>query len=179
MSKLVIYDEEANIIEKLDSDVEIKAKLQGIGIEFSQWKADKEITLDMDQTAIIQAYQSEIDKLVKSKGYKSIDVVSMHAQHPDKSILREKFLSEHIHTEDEVRFFVKGSGLFTMHIEGLVYSILCSRNDLISVPANTRHWFDMGENPEFTAIRLFNNSDGWVAKFTGDKIADRFVKSAK
>jgi 1,2-dihydroxy-3-keto-5-methylthiopentene dioxygenase len=32
----------------------------------------------------------------------------------------------------------------------------------------------MGPNPEFTAIRLFNNPEGWAANFTGDAIASRF-----
>jgi 1,2-dihydroxy-3-keto-5-methylthiopentene dioxygenase len=32
----------------------------------------------------------------------------------------------------------------------------------------------MGPNPSFTAIRLFNNPEGWVAHFTGDRIAGRF-----
>jgi 1,2-dihydroxy-3-keto-5-methylthiopentene dioxygenase len=32
----------------------------------------------------------------------------------------------------------------------------------------------MGPNPTFTAIRLFNNPDGWVARFSGDTIAARF-----
>jgi 1,2-dihydroxy-3-keto-5-methylthiopentene dioxygenase len=29
----------------------------------------------------------------------------------------------------------------------------------------------MGANPEFCAIRFFNNPNGWVAEFTGDQIA--------
>jgi 1,2-dihydroxy-3-keto-5-methylthiopentene dioxygenase len=32
----------------------------------------------------------------------------------------------------------------------------------------------MGPNPTFTAIRMFNNPEGWVAQFTGDKIAADF-----
>ncbi|MMZ71588.1 Acireductone dioxygenase [compost metagenome] len=52
--------------------------------------------------------------------------------------------------------------------------MLCEKNDLISVPAGTPHWFDMGEEPHFVAIRLFNNPEGWVAKFTGDSIAKNF-----
>lgn len=176
MSKLTIYNEDTKILEKLDSDAEISKRLKEVGVDFYQWKADKEITEDMDQNAIIEAYKSEVDKLVSSKGYQAVDVVSMFPNHPEKKMLREKFLSEHTHSEDEVRFFVRGQGLFSMHIGDEVYSILCNRNDLISVPANTPHWFDMGENPEFSAIRLFNNPDGWVAKFTGNKIADRFPK---
>jgi len=32
----------------------------------------------------------------------------------------------------------------------------------------------MGAAPEFTAIRLFNNPEGWVAQFTGSGIASQF-----
>jgi 1,2-dihydroxy-3-keto-5-methylthiopentene dioxygenase len=43
------------------------------------------------------------------------------------------------------------------------------------VPAGTHHWFDMGKDPAFCAIRLFGSERGWVAAFTGDKIAGRFL----
>lgn len=69
-----------------------------------------------------------------------------------------------------------GKGLFSLHIDNQVFEVLCTRGDLISVPANTRHWFDMGENPHFTAIRFFNNPEGWVANFTGSDIAQHFSR---
>ena len=49
--------------------------------------------------------------------------------------------------------------------------MLCEKDDLTSVPASTKHWFDMEPNPTFTATRLFNNPEVWVANFTGDEIA--------
>jgi 1,2-dihydroxy-3-keto-5-methylthiopentene dioxygenase len=52
-----------------------------------------------------------------------------------------------------VRFFVAGSGQFTLHIDGKVYDMLCEQGDLIGVPDGTRHWFDMSESPYFVAIR--------------------------
>jgi len=52
--------------------------------------------------------------------------------------------------------------------------IVQKNDDLISVHANTRHWFDMGPNPTFTAIRLFKNPDGCMANLTGDDIAQDF-----
>src|SRR5690606_22918470 len=104
------------------------------------------------------------------------DVISLNADHPDKDALRQKFLSEHTHSEDEVRFFVDGCGLFTLHIDARVYEVLCERGDLISVPAGVAHWFDMGPAPRFVAIRFFNNTEGWVARFTGSTIADRFSR---
>jgi 1,2-dihydroxy-3-keto-5-methylthiopentene dioxygenase len=32
----------------------------------------------------------------------------------------------------------------------------------------------MGGAPRFTAIRFFDNPEGWVAQFTGDGIADHY-----
>ena len=101
-------------------------------------------------------------------------MIQLTSDHPEKANLRQKFLSEHIHSEDEVRFFIAGEGLFSLHIDHHVYEIHCLAGDLIQVPANTKHWFDMGPNPDFAALRFFNNSDGWVAQFTGDDIANRF-----
>ena len=91
-------------------------------------------------------------------------------------MLRKKFLSEHIHTEDEVRFFVDGKGLFSLHIDEKVYEVLCEKGDLISVPAHTKHWFDMGPEPQLVAIRFFNNPEGWVAHYSGNDIADRYSR---
>jgi 1,2-dihydroxy-3-keto-5-methylthiopentene dioxygenase len=73
-----------------------------------------------------------------------------------------------------VRLFVEGAAMFYLRAGGKVYMTLCERNDLISVPAGTRHWFDMGPEPNFTAIRMFTTPDGWVARFTDDPIAARF-----
>ena len=39
--------------------------------------------------------------------------------------MRRKFLEEHTHAEDEVRFFVEGCGLFVLHIGSEVLSVLC------------------------------------------------------
>ena len=115
---------------------------------------------------------------MREQGYQAVDVVSLNPDHPERAVLRQKFLEEHTHAEDEVRFFVAGQGLFTLHIKDKVYEVLCQQGDLISVPANTRHWFDMSERPYFIAIRLFTNPAGWVANFTGDKIAQRFPRFA-
>ncbi len=176
MSQLTVYDEadgDKPILTTDDVDV-VTSELGAAGIRLERWQADRELADDADNDTIIAAYRAEIDRLVEERGYQTYDVVSMNPEHPDKDALREKFLAEHTHSEDEVRFFVRGHGLFIIHANGKVYSMLCEKDDLISVPADTRHWFDMGPNPMFTAIRLFNNPDGWVANFTGEDIASRF-----
>jgi 1,2-dihydroxy-3-keto-5-methylthiopentene dioxygenase len=176
MSRLTIYNQDQPDACLLDSEegTTIAETLAGVGIRFQRWSADREVADDDDNETILAAYKTEIDKLVAEGGYQSWDVVSMHANHPDKGAFRAKFLAEHTHSEDEVRFFVRGQGLFVIHQAEKVYALLCEKDDLISVPANTKHWFDMGPNPVFTAIRLFNNTEGWVANFTGDEIAASF-----
>jgi len=178
MTTLTIYHQDnPGLMQVKTSDADdIREHLAGIGVRFERWQADADLPADADNDSILAAYQQEIDRLVEAEGYRSWDVVSLQPDHPQKDEFRRKFLDEHTHSEDEVRFFVRGQGLFFLHPNDSVYAVLCEKDDLISVPMNTPHWFDMGPNPDFCAIRLFNNPDGWVANFTGTTIAGRFPK---
>ncbi len=178
MSALTIFtDNDANFAVWHSTDAsEIATKLGESGVRFERWQADRELGDNPDANSVITAYQHAIDRLVAEKGYQSWDVISMRADNQQKAELRGKFLSEHTHGEDEVRFFVEGAGLFCLHLAGFVYQVLCEKNDLISVPAGTPHWFDMGSEPHFTAIRIFENPQGWIAQFTGDSIADSYPR---
>lgn len=178
MSTLQIFtDQNANDALLVTSEVaRIATALNEVGVRFEQWQTTADILPGADSESVINAYQQDIDRLIAEKGYQTVDVVSLNSDHPDKALLRQKFLSEHTHSEDEVRFFVAGQGLFTLHIAGKIYEVLCTQGDLISVPANTPHWFDMGEYPNFVAIRLFDNPEGWVATFTGSEIAEKFSR---
>lgn len=152
----------------------IKQKLAAIDVEFERWNASSVLSADADQAAVLAAYQKSIDKLNQRYSFKSVDVVSLTPAHPDKATLRQKFLAEHLHDDFEVRFFIEGKGLFYLHVDKQIYAVLCEQGDLISVPNQTAHWFDMGENPNFKCIRLFTVADGWVAEFTGNPIAANF-----
>jgi 1,2-dihydroxy-3-keto-5-methylthiopentene dioxygenase len=143
-------------------------------VRFERWATPAALAADADQAAILAAYAAEIARVQAEGRYRTVDAIRLGPDHPDREALRAKFLSEHTHAEDEVRFFVEGQGLFCLHIGEEVLQVLCTRGDLIGVPAGTRHWFDMGAAPHFTALRFFNNPDGWVARFTGDDIASRF-----
>lgn len=176
MTRLYVYDETnpAALLVDTEDGTEIARELNAIGVRFERWEASAPLAADADQDAVIAAYKPEIDRLKAECGYRSVDVVRMQPDHPQREAFREKFLDEHTHSEDEVRFFVEGSGAFYLRKAGRVFKVVCTKDDLISVPAGTTHWFDMGPAPRFTAIRLFENSDGWIAKFTGDTIARRF-----
>jgi 1,2-dihydroxy-3-keto-5-methylthiopentene dioxygenase len=176
MSKLTVYADDIPgvALAVLTDHPNIAATLATEGVRFEQWRADAPIRPGDPQEAVIAAYRGDIDRLRTEAGYQTVDVVSLNADHPDKAALRQKFLAEHSHGEDEVRFFVAGQGQFNLHLGPRVYEILCTEGDLIGVPAGATHWFDMGPNPHFVAIRLFNNPEGWVARFTGSDIAMHF-----
>lgn len=152
----------------------ISEQLGTLGVVFERWQAKHEFAADAEPQNVLDAYQDSIDKLKQQYGFQSVDVISLKADHPNKDQLRQKFLAEHKHSDFEVRFFVEGCGLFYLHVGDTVYAVLCEQGDLISVPANTTHWFDMGVNPDFKCIRLFTTEDGWVAEFTGNNISESF-----
>ena len=177
MSQLTIYsDVENHPTEILTDGGEIGRRLAQLGVRFERWEAAHALTDDASQDDVIAAYKSQVDALMDEYDFQSVDVVSLNPNHPDKVALRAKFLDEHTHSDFEVRFFVDGQGLFYIHVGGKVYGVLCEKGDLISVPANTPHWFDMGENPHFKCIRLFTTPEGWVAQYTGDRIAGGYPK---
>ncbi len=178
MSRLTVYaaDDRVNILRDTEDQTVIAAELASIGVRFERWAADRQFGAADDQATILDAYRLEIDRLKAEGGYQSADVIKVPRGAANAAQMRAKFLDEHTHGEDEVRFFVEGQGAFYLRHDTLVRRIICTRGDLLSVPAGTRHWFDMGADPELTAIRLFINPDGWVARFTGDAIADRIPR---
>jgi 1,2-dihydroxy-3-keto-5-methylthiopentene dioxygenase len=175
MSRLRIFAEEHpdEALLSTSDRAAMARELARIGVTFEQWQATRAIAPGAPPEEVLAAYRTDIDRLVAQRGFRSVDVVSIAPDNPQREAMRAKFLDEHFHKEDEVRFFVAGSGLFTLHVDGRVYEILCTQGDLIAVPDSTRHWFDMGPEPSFIAIRFVTEPDGWVGHFTGTDIAGK------
>jgi 1,2-dihydroxy-3-keto-5-methylthiopentene dioxygenase len=178
MIKLRVYDEKSSAqpLNQTSDYAEISTLLNSIGIRFEKWQANKELSQGASEQDIMDAYKEDVSRLILENGYKSVDVVRIFPDSPNKDNLRQKFLNEHDHSNDEVRFFVEGSALFYIHLNGQVYIVLCEQGDLISIPAKYAHWFDMGDEPHFTAIRFFTDADGWIANFTESDISKYFPK---
>jgi 1,2-dihydroxy-3-keto-5-methylthiopentene dioxygenase len=162
------------VLLRSSDPAEIGAALAARGIGFERWPAATALAADASAEEILAAYAPQIERVQGLGTYPTVDAIRLTPDHPDRQMLRRKFLAEHTHSEDEVRFFVEGRGLFCLHIGDEVLQLLCERNDWIAVPAGTRHWFDMGPEPQFCALRFFENPEGWVAEFTGDRIAERY-----
>jgi len=176
MSRLRIFEDTDPTTPHVNTrdHAQMAAELAKIGVRFEQWQAAQPIAPGAAPDAVLAAYRSDVDRLIAENGFKTVDVVSIAPDHPDRTMMRTRFLDEHFHKEDEVRFFVAGAGQFTLHVADKVYEILCETGDLIGVPDGTTHWFDMGARPQFVAIRFFTEPDGWIGHFTGSDIAQRF-----
>lgn len=175
MSALTIYSEKsAENAERFTDFERIETKLNAIGVQFERWTASHVLNHEASNDDVLNAYSDSIERLKNQYGFQTADVIKLDSTHPDKVAMREKFLNEHTHSEFEVRFFVEGRGLFYLHVGENVLGVLCEKGDLISVPANVTHWFDMGENPHLACIRLFTNPNGWVANFTESAISKNF-----
>jgi 1,2-dihydroxy-3-keto-5-methylthiopentene dioxygenase len=178
MTQLTIFDEadHSRVALKTQDAEAIRVSLAAIGVSFERWTPPAPPSPNAGDAEVLAAYDKDIRRLTESGGYKSFDVIRIQPDHPKREEMRAKFLDEHIHEDDEVRFFVAGAGMFYLHADRRVHMLLCEAGDLIRVPAGMRHWFDMGPAPHFCAIRLFTTPEGWVAKFTGEPIARRFPR---
>jgi 1,2-dihydroxy-3-keto-5-methylthiopentene dioxygenase len=166
----------APLVRTEDGD-EIAAVLKGIGVRFERWPLAP-LAEDAGSEEVLAAYREQVDAAVARAGYVLVDVARLRPTGAEDwpetaAAARAKFLNEHRHADDEDRFFAAGSGVFYLHVDGRVHAVLCEAGDLLSVPANTTHWFDMGTEPDFTAIRFFHDEDGWVGNFTGNPLAER------
>lgn len=156
---------------------EIKSFFNARGLFFDQWQADVVFEDTASQEEILKAYNSSLAPFMKTGGYQTADVITINKLTENYPAIRAKFLAEHTHTEDEIRFFVDGEGLFWFNMEGQpVFNLLCEKGDLISVPAGVKHWFDAGsENPFVKAIRIFIDMSGWVPHYTESKVEEGFA----
>ena len=161
---------------RITDSKEIRTFFNSRGILFDQWKCDVAFEDTVSQEEILTAYSKDLDPFMKSGGYPTADVISINSLTENYKAIRTKFIGEHTHSEDEIRFFVDGKGLFWFNLESEpVFNLLCEKGDLISVPAGTKHWFDAGEsNPFVKAIRIFIDLSGWVPHYTESGIEQTF-----
>jgi 1,2-dihydroxy-3-keto-5-methylthiopentene dioxygenase len=152
----------------------IAATLAPLGVRFERWELPVSVGPDSDNEAILHAYRPYLDRLMGENGAGSADVLKMRPGNENYPAMRKKFIDEHTHTEDEIRFFVSGCGNFILHLNGRVYDVHCTQGDLISVPAGTKHWYDGGAEPNCTVLRVFTDTTGWTPYYTGDKISELF-----
>jgi 1,2-dihydroxy-3-keto-5-methylthiopentene dioxygenase len=176
MAKLFLAQENKTI----ENFSDISEYLSKRGIHIEQWKANGLVKDEFNQEQILAAYAHMVKPFMQKKGFQTADVINVHKGTPNIEQIRMKFLSEHTHSEDEVRFFVDGEGDFWFHLENEetgeeIFKVNCRKGDFLSVPAGFKHWFDLAPNYHVKAIRIFSNQEGWTPHYTQSKIEQQFI----
>ena len=127
MSRLTIHADNrpAQALSSTTEPEAIAAGLAEIGVSFERWRADAVLPATADDAAVLAAYARDIERLKSRGGYCSMDVIRMTPDNPAAGELRAKFLAEHTHDDDEVRFFVEGAAQFYLHQAGKVFMVVC------------------------------------------------------
>jgi 1,2-dihydroxy-3-keto-5-methylthiopentene dioxygenase len=171
MARIRIQDENREIT---GAD-EIRAFLQPHGIWYEKWEVEGRIGPDATSDEILAAYAPEIERLKAAGGFVTADVINVTSETPNLDAMLAKFNKEHTHSEDEVRFTVKGSGVFHIHpAGGPVFAVQVEAGDLINVPAGTRHWFDLCSDRQIRCIRLFQDPSGWSPEYVDAGVHERY-----
>ncbi|MFO0913203.1 MAG: cupin domain-containing protein [Pirellulales bacterium] len=160
----------------LDDVQQMRDFLQQFGIWYEKWDVEGRIGPEATNDEILAAYAPEIDRLKEQGGFVTADVINVNPQTPNLDAMLAKFSQEHTHSEDEVRFTVKGGGIFHIHPEGgPVFAVQVESGDLINVPAGTRHWFNLCSDRTIRCIRLFLDPAGWAPHYVDDRVDQNYA----
>lgn len=108
-------------------------------------------------------YQGGLDALRARGGYLHQDEVALSPETPGLDAICAKFVDEHLHTEDEVRFVLEGEGVFDIRATDERWMrVLVEAGDLIVVPRDRYHRFFLTDAKRIRCVRLFQDPSGWT-----------------
>jgi 1,2-dihydroxy-3-keto-5-methylthiopentene dioxygenase len=144
---------------------DIAATLAEQGVRFEQREPAARIRPGTAQAEVIAALGGQVEAL----GAGVVEVLSIGPEHAQKDEIRAGLLDERRHAGSDLRFFVSGRGLLNLRIGEYVYALVGERGDVVSVPAGTAQWFDMGEQPNLVLVRVFESELARKVELTGDE----------
>jgi 1,2-dihydroxy-3-keto-5-methylthiopentene dioxygenase len=172
MARIRIADENREITDTQ----EICDFLRPFGIWYEQWDVAGRLGSEATNEEILAVFAAEIERLKAAGGFVTADVINVTPQTPGLDAMLAKFSQEHTHSEDEVRFTVKGSGVFHIHPPGgPVFAVQVEAGDLINVPRGTQHWFDLCDDRTIRCIRLFQDASGWTPHYVDSGVHERYA----
>ncbi|MDF1666427.1 MAG: cupin domain-containing protein [Planctomycetota bacterium] len=117
--------------------------------------------LPVDDEAALEA---RIEEFKAEHGYLVHDIVSISPETPNEAL--SKFDKAHTHSEDEVRLFLEGEGIFDLRDDdGVWFRFVLEKGDMIVVPAGRVHRFEPTFKKSLKCVRIFKDSSGWVPQY--------------
>jgi 1,2-dihydroxy-3-keto-5-methylthiopentene dioxygenase len=168
-----------NTKEVIEGHENVLSFLEKQGVLYEHWDVnklteelkEKFVLSDQEKEDILLTYKEEIEDLAERRGYKAWDVVALSDATPNLEDLLKKFEQVHTHTEDEVRAITAGHGIFIIKGDEQTgyFDVELEAGDVISVPEGNPHFFTLMEDRQVVAVRLFIETEGWVAHPYQDK----------
>ncbi|HCN46817.1 MAG TPA: acireductone dioxygenase [Pseudomonas sp.] len=149
---------------------DIAATLAEQGVRFEQLTPAERIRPGTEPAQVIAALGAQVEAL----GAGVVEVLSVHPEHGQKDEIRAGLIDERRHAGADLRFFVSGRGLLSLRIGEYVYALMGERGDVVSVPAGTAQWFDIGEQPNLVLVRVFESEEGRKVELTGNELSRAF-----
>ena len=163
-----------NTNELITGEENVRSFLTVQGVLYEHWDhnkldealREKFVLTDEEKQVILRTYEEEIRDLAARRGYRTWDLISLSDATPNIEELLKKFEQLHTHTEDEVRAITAGNGIFIIKgSDDIGYmDVILEAGDVISVPESKPHYFTLMENRQIVAVRLFIETEGWIAQ---------------
>lgn len=162
-----------NTGEVIEGNENVSSFLQNQGVLYEHWDIsklanglrEKFILNNQEKEEILSTFKNEIEDLAERRGYKTWDVIALSDATPNLEELLKKFEQVHTHTEDEVRAITAGHGIFIIKGDEQTgyFDVELEAGDVISVPEGNPHFFTLMEDRQVVAVRLFIETEGWIA----------------
>jgi 1,2-dihydroxy-3-keto-5-methylthiopentene dioxygenase len=112
------------------------------------------------------SYGAPLEALKRDRGYVEQDIVELAPTTPNLETICAKFVDEHYHDEDEVRFVLEGEGIFDIRSRADQWMrVVVEPGDLIVVPKDRHHRFMLTEQKTIRCVRLFQDRSGWTPHY--------------
>lgn len=153
---------------------DIASTLAAVGIDYRQVELPAELRPGCEQAEFDAAYGLWLQALMSKEGHVQQELFNLQRNHPQKLELRARHLDEQVQASASAWLFIGGFAQLSVRLDDYVYVLRGERGDLLNLPAGTRHWFDLGEEPHALVVRLSASAQAPVR--TDDDIASRFAR---
>jgi len=116
----------------------------------------------------------------KERGYTYHDIITVSPQTlPNYETKIKSFFEEHLHKDEEIRFFLEGSGYFDVRGQNDEWiRIHAFAGDMITLPAGIYHRFSTDSKNYAKVMRLFQGEPVWTP-FNRDASIDKCTERLK
>ncbi|MFK0314185.1 oxidase [Pseudomonas sp. NPDC090233] len=146
---------------------DIASTLAEQGVAFVHTPLELRVRPGSSQEEVLEVCREHLDQLMTAHGSAAFSLLNRDGVDPEYADLRD----EHVHEAEEVFAVVTGRAQVGLRLGDYVYTVLCEKGDQLVIPAGSRRWLELGDNPFCLALRIFASEPGLEAKFTGDATA--------